>query len=1557
LEDEPLGYDPSHGAPVTFHLSYRQRGSVPEDPAVFGVGTNWSCSFRAYLVPAQSLDPTSYGTNEMLLHKGGAGWILYAIGAPQFDDGSILTQTNGGYQIEYADGSTDVFERTFTSSSNVQMVFMTSHSDPAGNATTFNYVPSCYVTNCFVANGHFTNDHLVNYSLTNCFLTNCFLTNCCFTNCVLTNCSTVNCSSGNCCRTSCCSPGPATVTLLSVQDPDGLITQLYYENPSFPNQITKVVDPFQRTNTINYDGLGRLWSIVDVAGMASSVTYDPTNQSFISTLTTPYGDTTFRCGETLGTDALFIGTNYIVRFTGATLPTGGTQLSLYRDDCTGFMPSHYSPVPRTVPLTNTFDNVDQNYRNSFDWGPLQYAHLSQAYLQSGDVTQLTASDYAIAHLQHWLIADSDYFSDQPSHVVSADQAPSPDGTTPGQITWYDYDNRWYGLSNWIGTSAFQSFTALVLPDGTTRFSHYGRNLYGQVTNDVSTYSQPSGAIGLRTNVFTFATNNIDLLLHTGPLGEQVVMNRYLSTQHQPDASFDALNQETRYTYNANHQVVTVSYPTGLTTSNIYFTGGAAVNQLQTTIDIEIGKTNSFTYANGLVFTHTDERGLTTTNLWDNLQRLVGVAYPDGTASSNIYTLLDLTDTEDRLGNWTHYGYNAIRQKVAATNALGVVTTYDYCPCGALNSVTRALNTPVQQTTSYSNDYTGKLLYTLNPDGYNTTNGYNALGQLVSTTDGLLRRSYSYNNQGLQTNVSVLNGAGPTLLQQSAVLDIEDRSIRTTDLNGVALTNTFDPLGRLLSRAHPDGGVENFGYSARGMIAYTNQLTFPTFYAYDAASRKVAETNANGEITQFVRNSAGDLTTLIDPNTNTTRWNFDAYGHATNEIDARGTNIFFYAFDASGRMTNRWTPAMGNTAYIYDPVGNLLSVTGSSSTVSYICDALNRVSTMTDALGTSAYTYDAAGELLTEGGLWASDAITNTYDHRVRTSMTIAAPAGSNWVQTYVHNDPALRLTSITSPIGNFGYQYTNVGTVPTPAQLVSAITFPSGAGIGNTYSPCAQVLSTVLSNPVSHVLNSHTYAYNLGNQRTQQTFTSGNYINYSYDPAGQLTQAAGAEANSFPRAHEQFGYAYDPNGNVRSRTNGTLLDAFNVNSLNELTTASPSGSLTLAGTTTARASAVAVNGSNALVYADFSFAVPGLPMAQGANTFTAVATDLIGRSGTNTLSMVVQPASFTYDLNGNLTGDGLRNLAYDSENELTSVWATNSWRSDFVYDGRKRRRIRREFVWSDTGWTLQNEVRYVYDGNVVVQERDSNNVPTVTYTRGLDLSGSMQGAGGIGGLLARTVLGPSLAPSFYHSDANGNVTCMITGSEAIAARYSYDPFGRVLTMSGPLAAANLYRFSSMETHAASGLTCYLYRCYDPSLQRWLNRDPMGEPGFQITRSRKAAEPEGEPNCYLFVGNNAVSRLDYLGLFDWEKLFEKWEDLIEHQAPGGDFAGALRVFGCCNSMGLALAWAKRQYDDCIADAIMGDPKKDSEAEKACEKKWTPRIKKLQKTYDDNCRGKD
>ena len=104
-----------------------------------------------------------------------------------------------------------------------------------------------------------------------------------------------------------------------------------------------------------------------------------------------------------------------------------------------------------------------------------------------------------------------------------------------------------------------------------------------------------------------------------------------------------------------------------------------------------------------------------------------------------------------------------------------------------------------------------------------------------------------------------------------------------------------------------------------------------------------------------------------------------------------------------------------------------------------------------------------------------------------------------------------------------------------------------------------------------------------------------------------------------------------------------------------------------------------------------------------------------------------------------------------------------------------RRRIRREFSWSGS-WAQTAEVRYIYDGMLVIQERDVNNLPTVKYTRGRDLSGSLQGAGGIGGLLARTDAANSQS-AWYHADGNGNVTAMLNAQQIVMAKYTYDPFG------------------------------------------------------------------------------------------------------------------------------------------------------------------------------------
>ena len=449
---------------------------------------------------------------------------------------------------------------------------------------------------------------------------------------------------------------------------------------------------------------------------------------------------------------------------------------------------------------------------------------------------------------------------------------------------------------------------------------------------------------------------------------------------------------------------------------------------------------------------------------------------------------------------------------------------------------------------------------------------------------------------------------------------------------------------------------------------------------------------------------------------------------------------------------------------------------------------------------------------------------------------------------------------MTSGAGSFGYGYRS--SQPT---LVSRVAQPYGHYETNAYDALGRLTGTALLTSGNAVMNDHAYTLNVGNQRITQARNGVGYANtvdYKYDALGQLLTAVGKEAGGTGRLQEQMGYAYDAGGNLKSRTNNALIQTFTVDSLNQLSTINRSGTLTVAGSTTSPATGVTVNSLAASLYTDTTFARAGFAPVDGTNTYTAIANDSYGRLDTNAISVwLPASATYSYDLNGNLTFDGRKAFEYDDENQLVRVTRTNEWKTEFVYDGKMRMRVKKEFAWSlGSGvWVLGSETRYIYDGMLVVQERDANNVAQVSYTRGRDLSGSFEGAGGIGGLLARSSIPEMLEPksqtllstTFYHADGNGNITALMSTNGLIVAWYQYDAYGRTLAQTGPLAEANCYRFSSKAWHDKSGLYYYGYRFYTPELQRWVNRDPIGE--------------DGGINLYGFVGNSPANEVDSFGL--------------------------------------------------------------------------------------------
>ena len=128
------------------------------------------------------------------------------------------------------------------------------------------------------------------------------------------------------------------------------------------------------------------------------------------------------------------------------------------------------------------------------------------------------------------------------------------------------------------------------------------------------------------------------------------------------------------------------------------------------------------------------------------------------------------------------------------------------------------------------------------------------------------------------------------------------------------------------------------------------------------------------------------------------------------------------------------------------------------------------------------------------------------------------------------------------------------------------------------------------------------------------------------------------------------------------------------------------------------------------------------------------------------------------------------------------------------------------------------------------------------------MSGELQGAGGVGGLLYLTLDDEIYIPVY---DGGGNVTKYIDASGNIVASYTYGAFGQLLSKSGPLADVFRFRFSTKYYDAETGLYYYGYRFYSTVLMRWLNRDPI--------------EEKGGLNLYSLCLNNVLSSIDPLGL--------------------------------------------------------------------------------------------
>jgi RHS repeat-associated protein len=143
---------------------------------------------------------------------------------------------------------------------------------------------------------------------------------------------------------------------------------------------------------------------------------------------------------------------------------------------------------------------------------------------------------------------------------------------------------------------------------------------------------------------------------------------------------------------------------------------------------------------------------------------------------------------------------------------------------------------------------------------------------------------------------------------------------------------------------------------------------------------------------------------------------------------------------------------------------------------------------------------------------------------------------------------------------------------------------------------------------------------------------------------------------------------------------------------------------------------------------------------------------------------------------------------------------------------------------------------FVWCGNQICEERDSTGS---TVTKRFFADGEQR-------------VGGSDAGNYYYSrDHLGSIREVTDSTGALKSQFDYDAWGNSVVVSGNM---NIdFGFTGLYYHQPSGLNLSLYRAYNPTLGRWISRDPIGE--------------NGGINLYGYVRNQPLLRVDPLGLQD------------------------------------------------------------------------------------------
>jgi RHS repeat-associated protein len=685
----------------------------------------------------------------------------------------------------------------------------------------------------------------------------------------------------------------------------------------------------------------------------------------------------------------------------------------------------------------------------------------------------------------------------------------------------------------------------------------------------------------------------------------------------------------------------------------------------------------------------------------------------------------------------------------------------------------------------------------------------------------------------------------------------------TDAKGGVWTWNYDPAtGNTVSLVYPttSGGTpqETWTYNLRGQpLTFTDRTAIVTKYTYDATTEAILTsvldfgTSPHLNLTSsYGYNTVGDVTSVTDARSLTVILNIDSERQQIQKTDPSPFGyVTKFSYDDNGNRISMArqmssTPTWQNSSYSYTPTEKLQQYTDPLSfTQTWSYDDRDLLLTYTDAEGLSwTYTHDGNNQVTSvrdPSGIIAEtrnytnnsfvssvtdsrgNPVGTTYDGFDRVDKITYADGSYEQNQSYDANGRVLVFRTRSGNTVTMTYDALNRLTTRAPsaqpivtngydlADRLTSVSTPTVAG--HPESGNYQFLFDTAGRRYQEITPDSKitlHELDANGNLTKLTYPDGYFVTKTFDQLDRITDVY-LNGSAVSAAH--FDYDYLSRRTVLTYGNGAVVNySYSVNDdlVNLVQIFNGSNTLSLG------------YGFNA------SHQERRRTISDGSFIWNPSVAGTISYGAASVTNQYPVSGGFSYDANGNLTGDGVWTFSYDTENHLLGATKAGVGLS-YYYDGINRQILKTVAAGAKT--------RFVYDSWQRIADYDGS-------------SGSLQNRYVYAASLDEPLLSVDISgtATYLHGDRQGTIIATTNSSAIVTSTAAFSPYGEGVP------ANTSFGFTGQRFDADLGLYYYKRRYYSSALGRFLQNDPLGIEG-------------GDLNTYSYVLNDPLNNTDPMGM--------------------------------------------------------------------------------------------